>query len=106
MSNFILVHAGTKTYFAVDEDAFVLDVSALTDAEFEQFFQDKDIDPVVEKYGYKLSDEFFDKGLENESNCKKNASVIELCEICESNEKEAPEGKWCTSCKDDFKESD
>ena len=35
-----------------------------------------------------------------------NASVIELCEICESNEKEAPEGKWCTSCKDDFKESD
>jgi len=31
---------------------------------------------------------------------------FELCEICESNEKEHPEGKWCTSCKDDFKESD
>jgi hypothetical protein len=30
----------------------------------------------------------------------------ELCESCESNEKETPEGKWCTSCKDDFKESD
>lgn len=30
----------------------------------------------------------------------------ELCEMCESNEKESPEGKWCTSCKDDYKESD
>lgn len=29
-----------------------------------------------------------------------------LCEICESNPKENPEGKWCTSCKDDYKESD
>lgn len=27
----------------------------------------------------------------------------DLCEICESNEKENPEGKWCTSCRDDFK---
>ena len=56
MSNFILVHAGTGTYFAVDEDAFVVDVSALTDAEFKQFFEDEDIDPVVEKYVHKLSD--------------------------------------------------
>lgn len=30
---------------------------------------------------------------------------MELCEICESNEKEYAEGKWCASCKDDFKES-
>jgi hypothetical protein len=29
--------------------------------------------------------------------------VDDLCEICESNEKENPEGKWCTSCRDDFK---
>ena len=29
-----------------------------------------------------------------------------MCEMCESNEKESPEGKWCTSCKDDYKESD
>jgi hypothetical protein len=28
------------------------------------------------------------------------------CENCESNPKEHPEGKWCTSCRDDFKESD
>lgn len=28
------------------------------------------------------------------------------CEMCESNEKESPEGKWCTSCKDEYKESD
>jgi hypothetical protein len=28
-----------------------------------------------------------------------------MCEICEANEKENHEGKWCTSCKDDFKES-
>lgn len=27
------------------------------------------------------------------------------CEICEENQKENPEGKWCTSCKDDYKES-
>jgi hypothetical protein len=27
------------------------------------------------------------------------------CEICEENPKENPEGKWCTSCKDDYKES-
>jgi len=32
--------------------------------------------------------------------------MTELCEICESNEKEYPEGKWCTSCKDEFKRSD
>ena len=30
----------------------------------------------------------------------------DLCESCESNEKEDPEGKYCTSCRDDFKESD
>lgn len=30
----------------------------------------------------------------------------ELCEICESNEKEYTEGKWCASCKDQFKESE
>lgn len=30
----------------------------------------------------------------------------DLCESCESNEKEDTEGKWCTSCRDDFKESD
>ena len=28
---------------------------------------------------------------------------FELCEMCESNPKEHLEGKWCTSCKDDFK---
>jgi len=28
------------------------------------------------------------------------------CENCESNPKEDPTGKWCTSCKDEFKESD
>jgi hypothetical protein len=30
----------------------------------------------------------------------------DLCEICESNEKEYALGKWCLSCKDDFKGSD
>ena len=30
----------------------------------------------------------------------------DLCESCESNPKEDPEGKYCTSCRDDFKESD
>ena len=29
-----------------------------------------------------------------------------LCEICESNPRENIEGKWCTSCRDDYKESD
>jgi hypothetical protein len=28
------------------------------------------------------------------------------CENCESNPKEHPEGKWCTSCRDEFKESE
>lgn len=28
------------------------------------------------------------------------------CENCEDNPKEHPEGKWCTSCRDDFKESE
>jgi hypothetical protein len=37
---------------------------------------------------------------------KAHYPVNDLCEICESNEKEYDEGKWCTSCKDDFKESD
>jgi hypothetical protein len=31
---------------------------------------------------------------------------MDLCEICEANEKEYAEGKWCASCKDDFKESE
>jgi hypothetical protein len=31
--------------------------------------------------------------------------IANLCEICEGNEKENPEGKWCASCKDDYKES-
>jgi hypothetical protein len=30
----------------------------------------------------------------------------DMCEMCESNEKESNEGKWCTSCKDDYKESE
>jgi hypothetical protein len=37
---------------------------------------------------------------------KAHYPVADLCEICESNEKEYDDGKWCTSCKDDFKESD
>jgi hypothetical protein len=31
---------------------------------------------------------------------------MNLCETCESNPKENPEGKWCSSCKDDVKESE
>lgn len=31
---------------------------------------------------------------------------IGLCEICKSNKKEDAMGKWCSSCRDDFKESD
>jgi hypothetical protein len=31
---------------------------------------------------------------------------VNLCEICASNPKENSEGKWCSSCKDAFKESD
>ena len=30
----------------------------------------------------------------------------DLCESCESNPKEDPEGKYCTSCRDEFKESE
>jgi hypothetical protein len=37
---------------------------------------------------------------------KAHYPVNNLCEICESNEKEYDDGKWCTSCKDDFKESE
>jgi hypothetical protein len=37
---------------------------------------------------------------------KAHYPVADLCEICESNEKEYDDGKWCTSCKDDFKESE
>jgi hypothetical protein len=37
---------------------------------------------------------------------KAHYPVNDLCEICESNEKEYDDGKWCTSCKDDFKESE
>lgn len=29
-----------------------------------------------------------------------------ICEICESNQKEYTDGKWCASCKDEFKESE
>ena len=65
MSNFMVVHAGTGTYFSVDSDAYVIDVSKLTDQEFNQFFEDEDLDPVIEKCGVKLSDQFFEKALVN-----------------------------------------
>ena len=63
MSNFILVNAGTGTYFSVDSDAYLVDVSKLTDQEFNQFFEDEDVDPVVQKHGIQLSDQFFDQAL-------------------------------------------
>jgi hypothetical protein len=31
------------------------------------------------------------------------ADCPRLCEICEENPKENAEGKWCASCRDDFK---
>ena len=40
----------------------------------------------------------------NEEDCIGEA--VQLCEMCESNPKENAEGKWCTSCRDEFKESD
>jgi hypothetical protein len=63
MSNFILVHAGTGTFFSVDDEAFVVNVSDLNDEEFEQFFEEEDVEPIVNKYGFKLNDEFFEKGI-------------------------------------------
>jgi hypothetical protein len=63
MSNFILVHAGTGTFFSVDDEAFLVNVSDLNDAEFDQFFEEEDVEPIVNKYGFKLSDEFFEKGI-------------------------------------------
>jgi hypothetical protein len=63
MSNFILVHAGTGTFFSVDDEAFLVNVSDLNDAEFDQFFEEEDVEPIVDKYGFKLTDEFFEKGI-------------------------------------------
>jgi hypothetical protein len=63
MSNFILVHAGTGTFFSVDDEAFLVNVSDLNDAEVEQFFEEEDVEPIVDKYGFKLTDEFFEKGI-------------------------------------------
>jgi hypothetical protein len=63
MSNFILVHAGTGTFFSVDDEAFLVNVSDLDDAEFDQFFEEEDVEPIVNKYGFKLTDEFFEKGI-------------------------------------------
>jgi hypothetical protein len=63
MSNFILVHAGTGTFFSVDDEAFLVNVSDLNDAEFDQFFEEEDVEPIVNKYGFKLTDEFFEKGI-------------------------------------------
>jgi hypothetical protein len=59
--------------------------------EYQTSYALKECDPIAYRVG--LSD--FEATLE-----------AELCEICESNEKENPEGKWCTSCKDDNKESE
>ena len=30
----------------------------------------------------------------------------EVCEICDANPKQDPDGKWCESCEIEFKESD
>lgn len=37
---------------------------------------------------------------------KGSIEYLGVCEICEMNPKENPEGKWCESCRDDFKASD
>jgi hypothetical protein len=31
--------------------------------EFTEFFEEEDVEPIVNKYGFKLSDEFFEKGI-------------------------------------------
>ena len=56
---------------------------------------------LVNRIGYFVCEEPFDEALMYESSVSND-----LCEMCESNEKENHEGKWCTSCKDDYKESD
>ena len=65
MSNFMAVHTGTGTYFAIDRDAYVIDTSKLTDEEFDQLQEDDDVEAIVEKYGFQLSDDFLRKAIDD-----------------------------------------
>ena len=56
---------------------------------------------LVNRIGYLVCEVPYDEALIYEIQVSEDT-----CEMCESNEKENPEGKWCTSCKDDYKESD
>ena len=58
----------------------------------------------INRIGYFICEVPYDDALMEEIQVQEPDD--ELCEMCESNEKESSEGKWCTSCKDEYKESD
>jgi hypothetical protein len=75
------------------------------DACGKNIYLDMDIQIETENYG----NEFYHEEcltLELRLIAIEQGSLEDLCEICESNPKETSEGKWCTSCKDDFKKSE
>lgn len=61
MGNWLVYHRGTGTYFSIDDEAFVIDVSKLDDEKFDDFFDEHDLDEVVDTHGVRLSDELFDE---------------------------------------------
>ena len=61
MGNWLVYHRGSGTYFSIDDEAFVIDVSKLDDEKFNDFFDEHDLDEVVDTHGVRLSDELFDE---------------------------------------------
>ena len=61
MGNWVVYHRGTGTYFSVDDDAFAINVSELDDEKFNDFFDEHDLDEIVDTHGFRLSDELFDE---------------------------------------------
>lgn len=61
MSNWIVYHRGTGTFFSIDDDSFAVNVSELNDEVFDDFFDENDIENVLDTHGVRLSDGLFDQ---------------------------------------------
>lgn len=62
----IVFHKGTGTFFAIEDEVVAVDVSKLTETDFEDFFDETEIEQLADTHGIPLSDELFDSLLKEE----------------------------------------
>lgn len=60
MSEWIVFHHGTGTFFSIDDDSYALDTSKLSKEDLEEL-EEGDSESIVLKNGDRLSGEIFDR---------------------------------------------